>query len=171
MFSKVLKKKSIETISQRVLYTILGITVLVFSAFYLLGYDTPFINDASFNAPLLTGGILIWIYVLIILSVVMMLFSLYNSIRNLKIEGKIVNGIHARKITFLVFISLFMLLLLTFFLGSTSSIQINGMVFSDKIWLQVTDMFINTILTMLLVLVGVVVLGTIHNRKLRGKIK
>ena len=92
MINRVSKNKLVERISQRVLYIILGITVLVFMGFYLLGYDTPFVDDASFKAPLLTDGVLVWMYILIVFALIIMLYSLYNSIRSVKIEGKVVNG-------------------------------------------------------------------------------
>ncbi|KXO14901.1 MAG: hypothetical protein E6507_02110 [Prevotella bivia] len=167
MEGKVLKNKSIETISQRVLYAILGITVLIFAAFYLIGYDTPFVNDASFNAPLLTDGVLFWMYVLVFITIAFMFYSLYQSIRTIKVEGKIINGIPARKITYIVFAGTFVLMILTFLFGSTSSMQINGIVFSDKFWLQVTDMFVNTILLMLSLSVVVVIFGATRYRRSR----
>ena len=96
-----------------------------------------------------------------------MFYSLYQSIRTIKVEGKIINGIPARKITYIVFAGTFVLMILTFLFGSTSSMQINGIVFSDKFWLQVTDMFVNTILLMLSLSVVVVIFGATRYRRSR----
>lgn len=170
MINRVSKNKLVERISQRVLYIILGITVLVFMVFYLLGYDTPFVDDASFKAPLLTDGVLVWMYILIVFALVVMLYSLYNSIRSVKIEGKVVNGIPKRKITILVIVGMLVVLLLTFLFGTTTSMQINGEMFTDKFWLQAADMFVNTILVMLLVSIGAVIFGATRYRRSRRKV-
>ncbi len=170
MINRVSKNKLVERISQRVLYIILGITVLVFMGFYLLGYDTPFADDASFKAPLLTDGVLVWMYILIVFALIIMLYSLYNSIRSVKIEGKVVNGIPKRKITILVIVGMLVVLLLTFLFGTTTSMQINGEMFTDKFWLQAADMFVNTILVMLLVSIGAVIFGATRYRRSRRKV-
>ena len=170
MINRVSKNKLVERISQRVLYIILGITVLVFMVFYLLGYDTPFFDDASFKAPLLTDGVLVWMYILIVFALIIMLYSLYNSIRSVKIEGKVVNGIPKRKITILVIVGMLVVLLLTFLFGTTTSMQINGEMFTDKFWLQAADMFVNTILVMLLVSIGAVIFGATRYRRSRRKV-
>lgn len=170
MINRVSKNKLVERVSQRVLYIVLGITALVFMGFYLLGYDTPFVDDASFKVPLLTDGVLVWMYILIVFALVVMLYSLYNSIRSVKIEGKVVNGIPKRKITILVIVGMLVVLLLTFLFGTTTSMQINGEMFTDKFWLQAADMFVNTILVMLLVSVGAVIFGATRYRRSRRKV-
>ena len=50
---------STERISQTVLYIIVGIAVVVFALFFLVGYNMPSVEEPSFNAPLLTDALLI----------------------------------------------------------------------------------------------------------------
>ena len=51
---KGIAKMDEERISQRVLYVIVALSAIVFLAFYLIGYDTPFAGNTAFNAPMLT---------------------------------------------------------------------------------------------------------------------
>ena len=48
------KTKSAEKISQQVFYIMIGLAVLVFGLFFLVGYDLPFEENPDFNAPLFT---------------------------------------------------------------------------------------------------------------------
>ena len=47
------KTKSAEKISQQVFYIMIGLAVLIFGLFFLVGYDLPFEENPDFNAPLL----------------------------------------------------------------------------------------------------------------------
>ena len=57
-----------ERISQRVLYLLIALTVLVFALFYFVAYDRPFADDPSFNAPLFTDLLLVFMLLLVVLS-------------------------------------------------------------------------------------------------------
>lgn len=59
---KGIAKMDEERISQRVLYVIVALSAIVFLAFYLIGYDTPFAGNTAFNAPMLTD-VFAWVYV------------------------------------------------------------------------------------------------------------
>ena len=54
-----LRKKPTEWLTQRVLYGLIGIAVVVFALFYLVGYHQPFEENADFNAPLYTNLLLL----------------------------------------------------------------------------------------------------------------
>ncbi len=47
------KTKLAEKISQQVFYIMIGLAVLVFGLFFLVGYDFAFRENPDFNAPLL----------------------------------------------------------------------------------------------------------------------
>ena len=51
---KVQSNKPAEQISQKVFRLMIGLAVLVFGLFYLIGYDLPFDENPDFNAPLFT---------------------------------------------------------------------------------------------------------------------
>lgn len=160
-------RKSVERISQTVLYCIVAVIALVFLSFYLVGYDTPYGADSGFYAPALTDGILILMYLLVLVTLGVMGYSVVKSLRSAKRGEKYVNGIPVQKISYSVSIGTAVVLVLTFLLGSTKEMLINGVIFSDKLWLRLTDMFLNTIIVLLLVSVGAVLFGATRYR--RGK--
>ncbi len=47
--------KSAENISQRIFYLLIGLAILVFGLFFLVGYDMPFDENPDFNAPAVYG--------------------------------------------------------------------------------------------------------------------
>ena len=57
-----------ERISQRVLYLLITLAAVVFVLFYGIGYDRPFADNPSFNAPLFTDLLLSLMLVLILLA-------------------------------------------------------------------------------------------------------
>ena len=61
---KVQSNKSAEQISQKVFRLMIGLAVLVFGLFYLIGYDLPFDENPDFNAPLFTDVLifLMWLF-------------------------------------------------------------------------------------------------------------
>lgn len=44
------KQWSTEKISQYILYVLVGLIVLIFILFYLIGFDLPFLDNPAFNA-------------------------------------------------------------------------------------------------------------------------
>ena len=58
--------KSAEQISQKVFRLMIGLSVLVFGLFYLIGYDLPFDENPDFNAPLFTDVLifLMWLFLI-----------------------------------------------------------------------------------------------------------
>ena len=46
--------KNPSRLSHAVLVVLVAITVVVFGAFWLVGFNMPFMDDPQFNAPLLT---------------------------------------------------------------------------------------------------------------------
>ena len=63
---KVQSNKSAEQISQKVFRLMIGLAVLVFGLFYLIGYDLPFDENPDFNAPLFTDVLifLMWLFLI-----------------------------------------------------------------------------------------------------------
>ena len=146
-----------EKISSRALYLLVGIALVIFVLFWLVGYDRPFEDDPNFNAPLFTNALLLLMVLYLMLGIG---FS----------RGKtevVENGIPVKKIGYLVAGSVVVLLLLTFALGSTAPMKINGATYASGFWLRASDMFIVTSLVMMLIAVAAVIYGaTKYNRKL-----
>ncbi len=60
-----LERRTSEKVSTLALYLLVALTVVLFGAFFLIGYDTPYEDDPSFNAPVLTDAVLVFIYLLV----------------------------------------------------------------------------------------------------------
>lgn len=108
------KTKSAEKISQQVFYIMIGLAVLVFGLFFLVGYDLPFEENPDFNAPLFTDVLILLMWLFLIGGVGLAVFSMIRDYRSSKSEA-VVNGIPVRRIFRITWIGTLAVLLLTFF--------------------------------------------------------
>ena len=167
---KGIAKMDEERISQRVLYMIVALSAIVFLAFYLIGYDTPYAGNNSFNAPMLTDVLLGFMWGLLVITTLASIFAVIRGIQRANKNEGVTNGIPARKITYITYGVTALILLLTFIFGSTQTMMVNGQNFTDSFWLRITDMFVNSSLLLLILAAGVVTFGaTRYYRKGRGK--
>ena len=156
-----------EKISSRALYLLVGIAMVVFVLFWLVGFDRPFEDDPNFNAPLFTNVLLVLMVLYLLLGIGFSVWSVVNLLRKRGKTEAVENGIPVKKIGYLVTGGVVVLLLLTFALGSTAPMKINGATYASSFWLRTSDMFIVTSLVMMLVAVAAVIYGaTKYNRKL-----
>ncbi|MCD8203048.1 MAG: hypothetical protein LUD48_05370 [Prevotella sp.] len=161
-----------EQVSTRVLYILIALTVLLFGAFFIIGFDKPYNEDPDFKAPLLTDAVLIFVYLLIIAALVIMAYSVVRSIKRRDKSVNVTNNIPETKILWCTVALLLCCMVITFLLGSAQPVQVNGVEFAQTFWLKTTDMFINTVTVMLIVAVLGVAFGVSgYGRKLRLKRK
>ena len=102
--------------------------------------------------------LLLWtMYALLAAAVGLTCWSLVHGFR-LRGRGPVrSNGIPVGRIAWGTVALLVVTLLLTYILGSTEPLTINGNIYADAFWLRVSDMLINTSL----VLIGVAVIGVL----------
>ncbi len=156
---------STEKLSQRILYILIGVVVLVFALFYLIGYDMPYSENPDFNEPLLTNVLLIGMYLLLLVGIVVGLWAMWREIKMREGEQNVVNGIPETLISRCVTGGTFIILVATFALASTHSIISNGKNFTDKFSLRIADQFINTSVILLLVAIAVAIYGMTKYRR------
>ena len=48
---------------------LIAISAVIFLAFWMVGYDMPYEEDADFNAPLLTDMLLGYIYLMVVVAI------------------------------------------------------------------------------------------------------
>lgn len=60
----------VEKISKITLWVLIGISLVVLALFLLVGYDTPYEENPKFNDPQLTDLLIIWTYILIIVTAI-----------------------------------------------------------------------------------------------------
>lgn len=161
------RKMPTESVSRRVFYILIALAVLVFGLFYFVGYDLPFEDNPDFNAPLFTDVLIVMMWTFLLCSIVLVVFSVQKNYRCCKSEA-VVNGVPANKIIRITWIGTLTILLLTFVLGSSTPMLINGEKYADWMWLKISDMLVLTSVLMLLVAIGVVIFGaTRYIRKKR----
>ena len=142
------KNKSAEQISQKVFRLMIGLAVLVFGLFYLIGYDLPFDENPDFNAPLFTDVLIFLMWLFLIGGIGLAVYSMVKDYRSSKSEA-VVNGVPVRRIFRITWLTLLAVLILTFLLGGSDPMLINGENYADWLWLKLSDMFVITSLLML----------------------
>ena len=155
---KVQSNKSAEQISQKVFRLMIGLAVLVFGLFYLIGYDLPFDENPDFNAPLFTDVLIFLMWLFLIGGVGLAVYSMVKDYRSSRSEA-VVNGVPVRRIFRITWLTLLAVLVLTFLLGGSDPMLINGENYADWLWLKLSDMFVITSLLMLLAGIGAVCFG------------
>lgn len=156
---KDIKTWSSEKISQRVFYLLIGVSVVVFALFFLVGYDMPFEENLDFNAPLFTNLLLGLMSIMLLAAFALAIISVVKGYRK-TLKGKAnTNGIPENKIFRFTWLGTLVLLILTFLIGSSSPLSMNGEVFNDWTWLKASDMFVYTSIVMLLLAIGSVIFG------------
>lgn len=156
---------SAERLSQRILYLLLGIVVVVFALFYLIGYHEPYIENTDFNEPVFTNVLMLAMYVLFFGTVGLTIWAVYREECCRKEQSKIVNNIRTSLIRRSVVMGTLVILLLTFALASTTPIVSNGKTFTNSTLLRIADVFINTSIILLIIAIVVAVYGLTRYRR------
>lgn len=138
---------------------LVAVSALVFTAFWMVGYDMPYEEDADFNAPLLTDMLLGYIYLMVVVAIGVTAYSVVHGIRTRGRQSLTENGVPAGRITIITWGVTFALLASTFALGSTDPIKVNGKDFCEGIWLRLSDMFIISSGVMILLAILAVTFG------------
>ena len=60
---------------------LIAISAVIFLAFWMVGYDMPYEEDADFNAPLLTDMLLGYIYLMVVVAIGVTAYSVVHGIR------------------------------------------------------------------------------------------
>lgn len=144
----------------RVLWCLVGVIALVFALFWLIGFDRPYEEDPNFNEPLFTNALMVLMVLMVVAGVALVVWSV---VRSMKIAGRgadYSNNVPVRKIGYSVAGGTFFILLLTFLLGSSAPMKINGTDFTDAFWLRVSDMFVSSSLLLIVAAVAAVIYGS-----------
>lgn len=138
---------------------LVAVSAVIFLAFWMVGYDMPYEEDADFNAPLLTDMLLGYIYLMVVVAIGVTAYSVVHGIRTRGRQGFSENGVAAGRITITTWVFTVLLLVISFALGSTEPIKVNGKDFCEGIWLRLSDMFIISSGVMILLAILAVAFG------------
>lgn len=154
------KRWPVERLSMSVFYTLVALSVLIYALLWFVGYSRPFDENPNFNAPLFSNALIGWVYLLVIGTVGMVAWTVF---RTLKVRGKsdsYDNNIPIKKIGYGVVFGVMALLALSFLVGSSTEMLINGTRYTTFFWLKVSDMFIYTSLVLMVIAIAMVVYGS-----------
>lgn len=166
---KKMRKYSTERISQSFFYVLMTISVLAFVLYYLVGFNTPSLEDPNFTAPLLTDVLLVLMIVALVVSIAVTAVAVFVGLRKRNPDDRTVNGVPASLISWITVGVTFALLVVTFLLGSTRAMTINGREYADVVMLKLSDMFVSSSLVMILLAVGTVLFGYTRYIRRRNK--
>ena len=68
--------KQPSRLSHTVLIVLVALSVVVFVAFWLVGFDMPFFENPRFNAPLLTDLLIGFVYFMLLLAIATVAISM-----------------------------------------------------------------------------------------------
>lgn len=168
MISSRTKSLPAERISRAVFYVLVALIAVMFGLFYLVGYDNPYYDNPDFNAPVLSGALVVFAVAFVAVAFAVWLCALMSGLRKRGFGESVVNGIPTRRISYGVAACTVTVAVAAFVFGSTSFLTINGETYECVFWLKVADMFINTILAMLVLAVASVVFGATRYIRRKG---
>jgi len=159
-------KKDAGRLSSRVFYVLVAVIVLVFGMFYLIGFDNSYYDDPQFNAPLLTDLLMALVFTISGAVPLLSLVSVFMWLRTARSQ-KTINGVPASKIAYGTAGLMLVCMVVAFIFGSEEPVVINGMRYTDTLWLKIAGMFLDTVILLLAVAVILVIFGMSgYNRKI-----
>lgn len=157
------KDMKTEQITGRLLYGLVGVAAVVFLLFYLVGYNMPYMFDPEYNAPLFTDVVIVFMYLMVAAGVAAAVYAVVME-RKRRSRQAVENGIPVGKIERGTLVLLVALLAVSFLLGSSAPVKVDGEVFDSVFWLKATDMLIYTSLALIAVAVAAVAFSVAGNR-------
>lgn len=148
-----------ERLSKRVLTVLLVLSALIFGLYYGIGYNTPSEMVAGQNEPRFLNVLFVLLYGLPIISLCLVAWALRHAYTHREGDTDYVYGKHTRWMPYLYIGGFVVLLAVTFLLGSSTPLTVNGKAYTESFWLKTTDMFIFTSVALLFVGVLICVIG------------
>lgn len=144
-------RDAIGRISALSLRLMIGLTVLVFAAFFLIGYNGGDDLLTQRNVPRLTGVLITTTICFVIGTIALVIWSIIKTVKKSKTAWNgYENGVARRKILMITIGTLIVIMLLSFTFGSTDKMLINHQPFSDKLTLRLANMFVTTSIILLI---------------------
>ena len=145
-----MKQYAPERVSRAVFFVVLGLSLLMFAAFYLVGYSRQSDQVLGFNEPTLTGALINFVLLLVVAVLAVVVWAVVSAVRQADKARWSANGIPAGTIVIAVVGLTLLVLLVSLLLSSSSPVLINGQAYTNKVWLKLSGMFVSTAVVMLL---------------------
>ncbi|NPD93186.1 hypothetical protein [Xylanibacter muris] len=155
------------TVSRVIFVALAVLSALVFGSFIFIGYGS-YDADTGLVAPMLTDVLLWFIYILVFIAVAVSVCAAVRSVCLYRSSAKVSGGVPSGKIVCGVAALLCVSFPVTFVLGSSDTLMVNGTEFTDAFLLRLSDMFIYTSMIFLTVAVAAVIYGMSgHSRRIK----
>ena len=155
--------------SRRVRNLLIFLTIVVFIAFYLVGYNHPYSEDPDFIEPRLTSVLLIFILVVVGLAVAVAVWALATAYFKRSRGANAAYGVPAALISTLVAGMTVGIMLVSLFAGSATAVVANGKEYQDEPWLKAVNMFVITSVLLMVIAAAAVCFSTIWSHFIKRK--
>lgn len=151
-----------------VVRTIIAVTAIVYLAFYLVGFNLPYLFNPQQNAPLLTGVVVTFVLLLLGITIAAVVWSLLRQWRTNPQQQANESPMLRRKRTltrWAIVATVAVTLLLTYILASTQPLIINNEHFGNALQLRMANMFTATTIVCIILAVASVAYSRIVNKQ------
>ena len=152
------------TASQRVLRIIVMLTVVVYLAFFLIGYNHPYADDPDFIEPRLTSVLIFFALLVVVLAVAVTAWAMLSDFRKRASLAKADRRLPTSRLVAVIVALIIVMMLVSYWVGSTAAITVNGKDYADTTKLRLADMFVFTSLALMAIAAVAAAVSTIRSQ-------
>lgn len=152
------------TASQRVLRIIVMLTVVVYLAFFLIGYNHPYADDPDFIEPRLTSVLIFFALLVVVLAVAVTAWAMLSDFRKRASLAKADRRLPTSRLVAVIVALIIAMMLVSYWVGSTAAITVNGKDYADTTKLRLADMFVFTSLALMAIAAVAAAVSTIRSQ-------
>lgn len=160
-----MKDKKRAGFPRTMLYALIGVTAGIYLGFYFLGYDNPYVEDPNFNAPVLTDFLIGFLMMLLVAAFGVGVWAVVRGLKERDKDNSVENGVRVARIFYGVLGFTAFVMLLSFVFGSSKAISVNGVAYTDVLWLRAADTFVVSAIVMILAALGAIAFGYVYGRR------
>ncbi len=149
--------------SKKVLRIIVALTVVLYVAFFLIGYNHPFADNPDFTEPRLTSLLLGFVFLVLFIALAVTAWAVCSSIRKRDTQVKSIERRAASKMVAAVIALTAVIMLVSFWMGPTAAMSVNGKEYADTSGLRMADMFVATSLALMVIAALAVAISSIRS--------
>ena len=157
---------NIEKISGWVLKGLMGLIVIVFALFMLIGFDTPYEENPKMNAPVLTDAVIVLSLALVIVAVGVTIWSAFKQFKTGNTTSKD-EGIAGKTglLSTIAFVASIVIGLIVGIANSGEHMLINGKDWNDPMDIILTDTSMISIAILTVLSVAAVIYSMVVKKK------
>ncbi len=152
------------TASQRVLRIIVMLTVVVYLAFFLIGYNHPYAEDPDFIEPRLTSVLIFFALLVVVLAVAVTAWAMLSDFRKRASLAKADRRLPTSRLVAIIVALIIAMMMVSYWVGSTAAITVNGKDYADTTKLRLADMFVFTSLALMAIAAVAAAVSTIRSQ-------